>query len=210
MKITQVDLYQVEIPLIPPIAKYFPKIYDITLCRIQTDEGIEGVGESDFYELTPQMRSLFEEKASSYIGKDPLKIDPFSEPSMFECAFLDIAGQVYGIPIHQFFGKKVRDRVTVSYWSCHMEPFETADEAEVSVGLGFKNHKLKAQSHDIVKTVRMIREKVGSGYNICVDPNTEFNSLDVANRLAGELEPFGIVSVLEDPMLQIAWTGIGV
>ena len=41
MKITQVDLYEVEIPPIPPIAKYMPKIYDITLCRVQTDEGIE-------------------------------------------------------------------------------------------------------------------------------------------------------------------------
>ena len=45
MKITQVDLYEVEIPPIPPIAKYMPKIYDITLCRIQTDEGVEGWGE---------------------------------------------------------------------------------------------------------------------------------------------------------------------
>ena len=45
MKITQVDLYEVEIPPIPPIAKYVPKIYDITLCRVQTDEGIEGWGE---------------------------------------------------------------------------------------------------------------------------------------------------------------------
>ena len=44
MKITQVDLYEIEIPPIPPIAKYMPKIYDITLCRVQTDEGIEGWG----------------------------------------------------------------------------------------------------------------------------------------------------------------------
>ena len=37
MKITAVDLYEVEIPPIPPIAKYYPRIYDITLCRITTD-----------------------------------------------------------------------------------------------------------------------------------------------------------------------------
>ena len=45
MKITQVELYEVEIPPIPVIARYFPKIYDITLCRVQTDEGLEGWGE---------------------------------------------------------------------------------------------------------------------------------------------------------------------
>ena len=36
MKITQVELYEVEIPPTPPIARYYPKIYDITLCRVQT------------------------------------------------------------------------------------------------------------------------------------------------------------------------------
>ena len=44
MKITQVELYEVEIPPIPAIARYYPKIYDITLCRVQTDEGLGGLG----------------------------------------------------------------------------------------------------------------------------------------------------------------------
>lgn len=202
MKITHVDLYQVEIPLIPPIAKYMPKIYDITLCRIQTDEGLEGIGESTAYQLSPQGRSRLEEKASSYTGKDPLALNPFAEPGLFECALLDIAGQAYRIPVHRFFGEKVRDRVPVSYWSCHMEPHETASEAEVGARLGFTNHKLKARSWDIVETVRLMKEAVGADYKVCVDPNTEFNLPHIAARLAAELEPFGTVSVLEDPMLK--------
>ena len=40
MKIAKIELYEVEIPPIPPIAKYMPKIYTITICRIETDEGI--------------------------------------------------------------------------------------------------------------------------------------------------------------------------
>ena len=70
MKITGVDLYEVEIPPIPPIAKYVPKIYDITLCRVQTDEGIEGWGE---YLGT---RSTHEGTAQSYIGQEVLALDP--------------------------------------------------------------------------------------------------------------------------------------
>ena len=54
MKITQVELYEIEIPPIPPIARYFPKIYDITLCRIQTDEGLEGWGEFQGVKSTGQ------------------------------------------------------------------------------------------------------------------------------------------------------------
>ena len=42
MKITDVDLFEVEIPPIPPIAKYVPKVYDLTLVRLRTDEGLTG------------------------------------------------------------------------------------------------------------------------------------------------------------------------
>ena len=202
MEITQVDLYQVEIPLIPAIAKRSPKVYDITICRIQTDGGLEGIGESAIYHISLQTRLTLEEKANSYMGKDPLALDPFAEPGLFECALLDIAGQAYGIPIHRFFGEKVRDRVPVSYWSSPMEPHETAAEAEAGRRLGFTNHKLKARSGNIVETVRLMKEAAGADYTVGVDPNTEFRFPHIAARLAAELEPFGTVSNFEDPVLK--------
>ena len=119
MKITQVDLYEVEIPPIAPIARYFPKIYDITLCRVQTDEGLVGWGE---YQGT---RAAHAVTAEELVGQDPLALDPFAQPDAFTCALLDIAGRAYGLPVHRFFGQQVRDRVPVSYWSCPMEPHET-------------------------------------------------------------------------------------
>ncbi|SVC43251.1 uncharacterized protein METZ01_LOCUS296105, partial [marine metagenome] len=136
MKITAVDLFEVEIPPIPPIAKYYPKIYEITLCRVQTDEGIQGWGE---YQGT---RTKHEATVQGYLQQDPLKFDPFMQPDFMTCALLDIAGHVYGLPLHRFFGPRVRDEVPVSYWSCPMEPSETAAEAEVGAGLGFTSHKL--------------------------------------------------------------------
>ena len=44
MVITNIDLYEIEAPSIPPVAKYRP-LYNILICRIQTDEGIEGIRE---------------------------------------------------------------------------------------------------------------------------------------------------------------------
>ena len=196
MKITQADLYEVEVPLIPPIAKYFPKIYDITLCRLQTDEGIEGWGEYQ------GKKNAHEVTAANLVGQTPLTLDPFAQPDPFTCALLDITGQAFNLPVHRFFGAKIRDRVPVSYWSCHMEPSETAAEAEVGARLGFDNHKLKARSWDIVETVRLMKEAAGPDYTIGVDPNTEFKFPHVAARLAAELEPFGTVSVFEDPVLK--------
>ena len=202
MRITDVDLFRVEIPLIPAISKYTQKIYDITICRIQTDEGLVGIGEDAIYHMTPERRAAFEQKAASYSGQDPLKMDPFAEPALFECALLDIAGQAYGIPVHRFFGRKVRDKVPVSYWSVPMEPEDTAKEAEVGARLGFSNHKLKARSWNIVQTVRLMKEVAGPDYTVGVDPNTEFKYLHVATRLAEELEAFGTVSMFEDPMIK--------
>ncbi|NKB71442.1 MAG: hypothetical protein GKR89_30590 [Candidatus Latescibacteria bacterium] len=196
MKIKHVDLYQVEIPPIPPIARYFPKIYDITLCRIRTDEGLEGWGE---YQGTS---AASQKQAAALVDQDPLALDPFAQADAFTCALLDIAGQAYGIGLHRFFGTKVREQVPVSYWSCHMEPHETAAQAEVGAKLGFTNHKLKARSWDIVETVRLMKGAAGPDYTVGVDPNTEFALLPQAARLAGQLEPFDTVAVFEDPMLK--------
>ena len=196
MKITQVDLYQVVIPPIPAIAKYLPKIYDFTLCCVRTDEGLEGWGE---YIDT---RSLHEGTAQSYIGQDVLALDPFAQPEAFTCALLDITGQMYGIPVHRFFGEKVRDEVPVSYWSCPMEPRDTAAEAEAGARLGFTNHKLKANTATIVETVRLMKEAAGPDYTVGVDPNMGFKYLHVATRLAEQLEPFGTVANFEDPVLK--------
>ncbi|MDP7253986.1 MAG: enolase C-terminal domain-like protein [Planctomycetota bacterium] len=199
MKITEVDLYQVEVPLIPPIAKYFPKIYDIVICRVHTDEGLVGIGEA---QLGNQALAERRQIGEALVGKDPLAINPYAEQGPYECALLDIAGQAYGIPIHRFLGERVRDRVPVSYWSCHMEPHETAAEAEVGANLGFTNHKLKARSWDIVETVRLMKEAAGPDYTVGVDPNTQFELVHRATKLAAELETFGNVSNFEDPVLK--------
>ena len=196
MKINHVELYELEIPPIPPIARYFPKIYDITLCRVQTDEGLEGWGEFQ------GVKSAGQATADALVGQDPLALDPYAHPDAFTCALLDIAVQAYAIPLHRFFVAKVRDKVPVSYWACHMEPRETAAEAEVGARLGFSNHKLKARSWDIVETVQLMKEVTGADYTVGIDPNTEFALLPNAARLAAALEPCGTVSVFEDPMLK--------
>ena len=184
MKITQVELYEVEIPPIPVIARYFPKIYDITLCRVQTDEGLEGWGEF------LSKKSAGQEQAEVLVGQDPLALDPYNRPDAFTCALLDIAGQAYGIPLHRFFGAQVRDKVPVSYWSCPMTPEETAAEAEIGAGLGFSNHKLKARSWNIVETVRLMKEAAGADYTVGVDPNTEFGSVAQGRALGERIGAF--------------------
>jgi L-alanine-DL-glutamate epimerase-like enolase superfamily enzyme len=196
MKITQIELFEVEIPPIPPIAKYSPKIFDLTICKVHTDEGLVGLGEAH------GKSSVFTEQAAAYSGQDPLSLDPFAHPDPFQCALLDIAGQAAGIPLYRFFGEKVRDQVPVSYWSRPMEPHETAAEAEVGARLGFTCHKLKARPWNIVETVKRMKLAAGPDYTVGIDPNQKFRLVHIAARLAQELEPFGTVANFENPMLK--------
>ncbi|MFC1527040.1 mandelate racemase/muconate lactonizing enzyme family protein, partial [Candidatus Latescibacterota bacterium] len=164
--------------------------------RVRTDEGLEGWGE---YQGKPAGHRA---NAEQLIGEDPEKIDARALPDPLTCAVLDICGQIWDLPVWRFFGTQVRDRVPVSYWSCPMEPAETAAEAEVGSSLGFTNHKIKARSWNIVETVRLMKEATGPEYTVGIDPNTQFQYVPEAARLAQELEPFGTVSVFEDPVLK--------
>ncbi|NKB68650.1 MAG: hypothetical protein GKR89_16425 [Candidatus Latescibacteria bacterium] len=196
MKIRAVDLYEVEIPPIAPIARYAPKIFDLTICRMHTDEGLVGLGEA--HGKADQHRAL----AASFVGLESLALDPFAQAEPFQCALLDIAAQAAGLPLHRFFGEQVRDTVPVSYWSRPMEPHETAAEAEVGARLGFSCHKLKARPWNIVETVRLMKEAAGPDYTVGIDPNQKFRLVPVAARLAAELEPFGTVANFENPVLR--------
>ena len=193
MRIREVELFEVEAEAIAAVHRNRP-LYNILLCRIRTDEGIDGIGE-----LQGRPTPLRQE-ADALVGADPLALDPHAQPDPFACALLDIAGRAYGIPLHRFFGAKVRDRVPVSYWSAPMEPHETAAEAEVSARLGFTTHKLKARPWNIVETVRLIREAAGPDYRVGIDPNMKFRYPYVAARLAAKLEPLGTVANFENPV----------
>ena len=196
MRIEHIDLYELKVPPIEPVARYRPDIFNLTICRIRTDEDIVGLGEVS---LNPPHVAPW---AASHIGQDPLSLDPFAQPDPFTCALLDIAGQASGLPLHRFFGEKVRDRIPVSYWSCPMEPHETAEQAEIGAGLGFSNHKLKARPWNIVETVGLMKESAGPDYTVGIDPNQKFRLPHVAARLARELEPFGTVVNFENPVLK--------
>ena len=153
VKITQVDLYEVEIPPIAPIARYFPKIYDITLCRVQTDEGWwDGV--SPGHARCSCGRRSIDRTRSAGVG-------PLDQPDAFTCALLDIAGRAYGLPVHRF-GRQVRDRVPVP--TGHVPSARNGGRSRSGPAPWVKNHKLKARSWNIVETARQMKEATGPEY----------------------------------------------
>ncbi|MFQ6044134.1 MAG: mandelate racemase/muconate lactonizing enzyme family protein, partial [Candidatus Poribacteria bacterium] len=137
--------------------------------------------------------------AARYVGRNLWDIDLASESFAFQCAFYDLAGQALGVPAYKLIGAKCRDRVELAYWSPPMPAEVTVAEAERAVKMGFRVHKLKARSWNIVETARLITEACGPDFQIRVDPNTQFGDLETGIRLAQELLPYN-VEVYEDPI----------
>ena len=197
MKITDIAYRTVSIPFIPAIQEHWNMDYPTTLVWVHTDEGLTGLGESN--SLNSNITDQSDAIAEKYIGKNLWDIDLSSESFAFQCAFYDLAGQALGVPAHKLIGEKYRDKVELAYWSPPMPAEATAAEAERAAKMGFRVHKLKARTANIVETARLIREACGPDFQIRVDPNTEFGDLETGLRLARELQPYNI-EVYEDPI----------
>ena len=197
MKITDIEYRTVSVPFVPAIREHSGMDYPTTLVWVHTDEGLTGLGESN--SLNSNIADQADEIAKKYVGKNLWDIDLASESFTFQCAFYDLAGQALGVPAHKLIGEKYRDSVELAYWSPPMPAEATAGEAERAANMGFRVHKLKARTVNIVETARLITAACGPDFQIRVDPNTEFGDLETGLRLARELLPYNI-EVYEDPI----------
>ena len=98
--------------------------------RVDTDEGVHGVGEGTLNAFSETVRSAILELRDEYIGADPTRIElllqrmvrdvyteggqiHMSAVSAIEVACWDIVGKVQDRPVHELLGGRVRDRVRV-------------------------------------------------------------------------------------------------
>jgi L-alanine-DL-glutamate epimerase-like enolase superfamily enzyme len=118
--------------------------FDWTFVRIETDEGIRGLGECFF---APGLTSILGSLEPLLIGEDPRDIRRlfrklqlatsgagsvagiiYNAISGIEAALWDVLGQWLDVPIYRLLGGKFRDRVRV-YADCHAgEALESLDE----------------------------------------------------------------------------------
>ncbi len=195
MKITKVETIHVALPFIPAIRKYRPQEQTdrpILLIKLYTDEGIVGIGEGG-------RGQQVEEETPQWIGVDPLQVNLRTTQAPFQAALYDIVGKALGVPAWRLMGDEVREVIPLNYWSCYMDPRDTAREAEVGASLGFKVHKLKARSWDIVEQCQLIAKAAGPDYAIVVDPNGTFETTIQTLKIARALEDYSI-QCFEDPI----------
>jgi galactonate dehydratase len=126
---------------ITKIEQFFPR-HRVRLCKVTTDAGLVGWGETTLEGRPKSTSGAVDEIAEYLIGKDPLRIEHhwqhiyrsaffrsgvvrMSALSGLDQALWDIAGKHYGVPVYKLLGGAVRDRVRVyAHWGI----FDTSDE----------------------------------------------------------------------------------
>jgi D-galactarolactone cycloisomerase len=189
--------------------------FAVTIVRVETDEGVVGVGSGDTMDGFAAFEHLF-------VGGDPLAIARHVRSLEtidfhagrywpLEVALWDIAGQVAGLPVATLFGGALEG--IPAYASCGMllPPTARADSALRLRAEGFGALKIRIdprQLEDGLAAVAATRDAVGDSMAIMVDLNQGWRmagdttrSLDpvAAREIAVRLAAFGVLWV-EEPL----------
>ena len=131
------------------------------IVKIETDEGVHGVGEATLEGKSATVETAVKELARYIVGKDPSTIERHfqemyrrafyaggevltSAISGVETALWDIKGKVLGVPVYDLLGGRTRDRVKLyanAWYEQGMSPDEFANAAKETVKLGAKGLK---------------------------------------------------------------------
>jgi L-alanine-DL-glutamate epimerase-like enolase superfamily enzyme len=140
VRISAIRLQRLVIPLDPPVPAAWDPVprttFSVTIVRVETDEGVVGIGSGDTMDGFEAFEHLF-------VGQDPLAIARHVRALEtidfhagrywpLEVALWDIAGQVAGLPVATLFGGAT-DGIP-AYASCGML-LPAAERAESALRL---------------------------------------------------------------------------
>jgi len=193
MRITAVRLDRLVVPLDPPFEAAWDPVprtsFPMTVVRVETDEGVVGIGSGDTMDGFAAFEHLF-------VGEDPLAIARHvrtletidfhaSRYWPLEAALWDIAGQVAGLPVATLFGG-ASDGIA-AYASCGslLGPEARAESALRLRDEGFRAMKIRVDPRRLdegLAAVAATRAAVGDSMDLMVDLNQGW-------RMAGDRSP---------------------
>ncbi|KKX33349.1 mandelate racemase/muconate lactonizing enzyme family protein [Rhizobium sp. LC145] len=178
--------------------------------KIETDEGITGVGECSGWPRV--IETAIKDLAPLLIGEDPLHTEKIWQKMQvammghgmlgtvgggamtgIDMALWDIKGKALGVPVWMLLGGKLRDRIPIY---SHANSVERARELRQR---GIKAIKCSGLA-DPVEKVAMLREGLGDDMDIAIDLHGPpwLTPADAA-RLTRALEPYDLLWV-EEPL----------
>lgn len=188
------------------------------LVEIVTDEGIVGYGDAAGIRSAAAVAAVIRDLGHLVVGEDPFHVEhllrriyrqgPWSNQRRFanqaiagvEMALWDIQGKALGRPVRDLLGGPVRDEIPWFAFLQGATPESLADHARQYVSRGFDVLYLKVgigEEQDVA-AVRAVREAVGDGPRLRVDPNEAWDHL-TAVRMIRRLAEYRLDWV-EQPM----------
>ena len=122
-----------------------------------------------------------------------------------ELAAYDLAGRRAGLPVHALLGGHVRTRIAVTH-SIGLIGIEEAEAETAKVAAeGIKTIKIKVgvDAKRDIEMVRIIRNAVGAGVELCVDANEGYKTPGEAIRIIRKMEQYDL-KYAEQPVMGIA------
>lgn len=196
-------------------------------CRVETSDGVVGWGEPVVEGRAEVVRTAVETLSEYLIGQDPLRIEHHwqiltkggfyrggpvlsSAVAGIDQALWDIAGQIYGAPVHALLGGRVRDRVRVYAWVGGDEPAEVRDQVAARVESGLTAVKMNAGGRidplppatdieAIAGRIEAAREVLGPDRDVAIDLHGRVG-VAAAKRILHRIEDLHPLFV-EEPVL---------
>ncbi|MBT3270074.1 galactonate dehydratase [Candidatus Poribacteria bacterium] len=221
MKITDLKVYRMAAPT--------GGSTNWTFVRIETDEGIHGIGEASLQYKDDALEAELLDFRKYLIGKDPFRIDhiwtslyrrvtwsggavTISAISAIDLALWDIKGKALGVPVYELVGGESHDRIRIyanGWFEGADGPESYAEKAAAAVADGYTAIKLypfsgtQGAGQDRLSrgtaVVAAVREAVGPDIEIAIDIRARMNMWS-ARRVAQRLEPYDI-AWLEEPVM---------
>ena len=193
MRITAIKLDRLRLELDSPFhAAWDPtprRHVDATIVRVETDEGLVGLGSGDTMDG-------FEAFAHLFVGTDPAQIMrhvrvietlDFHAGRYWplEAALWDIAGQVAGVPVATLFGNTATRIPAYMSTGELKSPGARVESALAARAEGFRAMKIRMDPQGVergIESVRGVREALGEDFAIMVDLNQSW-------RMPGDVAP---------------------
>jgi L-alanine-DL-glutamate epimerase-like enolase superfamily enzyme len=235
MRITTIEMRVVKQPIRTGFQPSWGKginmdCLPVTIIRIGTDEGIEGVsgGPTSENEVISGTEAFLK---SSLLGMDPFNTEQLSGmlenaslrmgwPWFIEAAVWDIIGKKTLQPVYKLFGGG-RERLKVYASAGEVRPLKERMEITTAVAAeGFRALKLRfypSQVRETLQIIKSIREKYGDSLALMLDANradslpgtrdSESWNLHDAIKLSRELGEYGVLW-LEEPLARFDYEGL--